>query len=198
MSWIHTDGAPRSINYIIPNVNQCKGCHIRGDVMVPIGPKASNLNGDYPYADGSANQLTRWSESGILSGAPEPSDAPRLPVWDDPEGGAVDARARAYLDVNCSHCHSPGGPGNTSGLDLRFNQPNPYDWGVLRAPVAAGRGAGDRSYDIVPGHPDDSILLYRMESVDPGVMMPELPRLTVHDEGVALIREWIGAMTPTS
>ena len=27
VSWIHTDGRTRTDNYIIPNANQCKGCH---------------------------------------------------------------------------------------------------------------------------------------------------------------------------
>jgi hypothetical protein len=49
-------------------------------------------------------------------------------------------------------------------------------------------------YDIVPGQPDQSILVYRMASSDPGEMMPELGRSIAHDEGVALMREWIAAM----
>ena len=52
---------------------------------------------------------------------------------------------------------------------------------------------GDHFFDIVPGKPDDSILPYRMASSDPGVMMPEIGRSTVHQEGVALIRAWIAA-----
>ena len=31
VSWIHTDGEPRTNNYIIPNSNQCKGCHKAGE-----------------------------------------------------------------------------------------------------------------------------------------------------------------------
>ena len=60
--------------------------------------------------------------------------------------------------------------------------------------TAAGRGAGTRDFDIVPGAPDASILLYRMESTDPGIAMPELGRATVHKEGVALVRQWIESM----
>jgi hypothetical protein len=45
----------------------------------------------------------------------------------------------------------------------------------------------------VPGQPDDSILVYRMSSLDPGAMMPEVGRATVHAEGVALVRDWIKA-----
>jgi len=45
-----------------------------------------------------------------------------------------------------------------------------------------------------PGDPDASILVYRMETSDPGEAMPELGRGVVHEEGVALVREWIAAM----
>ena len=42
------------------------------------------------------------------------------------------------------------------------------------APVAAGRGSGGREFDIVPGQPDRSILVYRINSTDAGIMLPEL------------------------
>ena len=52
VSWIHTDGRTRTDNYIIPNANQCKGCHKAGEIMRPIGPKARNLNRDFAYHGG--------------------------------------------------------------------------------------------------------------------------------------------------
>jgi len=189
VSWTHTDGSTKNLNYIIPNVNQCKGCHIVGEGIMPIGPKGMILNKSYAYTDGPANQLARWAADGYLTGVPD--DAPALPAWDDPESGTQEERARAYLEVNCAHCHRPEGPANTTGLDLRYVQDDPYAWGVGRTPVAAGRGSGDRLIDIVPGKPDESILLYRLESTEPGIMMPELPRLMVHEEAVELIRAWI-------
>lgn len=194
VSWTHSDGSTKNLNYIIPNVNQCKGCHIVGEGIMPIGPKGMSLNKSYPYPGGEANQLDRWTAEGYLTGVQD--DAPVLPTWDDPETGTVTERARAYLEVNCAHCHRPEGPANTSGLDLRYVQDDPYAWGVGRTPVAAGRGAGDRDFDIVPGKPDESILLYRLESTEPGIMMPELPRLMVHEEAVELIREWIEGLEP--
>ena len=63
-----------------------------------------------------------------------------------------------------------------------------------RPRVAAGRGSGGGKFDIGPGKPDESILWSRVESDEPGIMMPELPRLTVHDEAVELIREWIAGL----
>jgi hypothetical protein len=65
---------------------------------------------------------------------------------------------------------------------------------MCKPPVAAGQGTGDRRFGIVPGHPEDSILIYRMESMDPGAMMPELGRAVVHAEGVGLIAEWVRSL----
>jgi hypothetical protein len=64
--------------------------------------------------------------------------------------------------------------------------------------VAAGRASGDLDFIIAPGRPDQSILVARMESTDPGIAMPELGRSTVHKEGVGLLRDWIAAMPQES
>jgi hypothetical protein len=98
------------------------------------------------------------------------------------------------LDINCAHCHNKAGQAQTSGLYLDWKQTDHTAFGFNKSPIAAGRGSGDLKYDIVPGRPEESILLYRMKSTDPGVMMPELSRSLVHNEGVDLIREWIKGM----
>ena len=126
---------------------------------------------------------------------PPLSGVQRLPVWDDPKLYSVSDRARAWLDVQCAHCHNPEGPARTSALALRFAQTDPTQFGVCKPPVAAGRGAGDKLFDIVPGKPDDSILVFRIESTDPGIRMPELPIKLVHREGAALVREWIASLS---
>ncbi|HUP23480.1 MAG TPA: SO2930 family diheme c-type cytochrome [Thermoanaerobaculia bacterium] len=194
-SWIDPQGRARDHEYRVPNANQCKACHrTEGRTMLPIGTSVAQLNRDFAYGDGVENQLAHWTRVGALTGAPAPPSAPRLPVWDDPATGSLDERARAWLDINCAHCHNPDGPARTSSLDLRFTQTNPTLLGIYKSPVAAGRGSGDRLHDIVPGEPDRSILLLRLESVDPGVMMPELGRSLVDEEGVAMVRRWIEEM----
>ena len=195
VSFTAPDGRMRHIRYQVPNMNQCKACHVLGKAITPIGPKARNLNVAHDYGDGVVeNQLVHWTRLGILEGAPaDPDAAPRVPAFDDPRAPLAE-RARAYLDVNCAHCHRPEGPASTSGLFLTWDQPVGPNLGIMKRPTAAGRGAGSLLYDIVPGRPDESILLYRMESTDPGVMMPELGRTIVHEEGVALIRAWIASL----
>ncbi len=196
VTWTDGAGKSRTIKYRVPNKNQCKACHVVGKQVSPIGPKARNLNRDYDYPTGRANQLAYWTGAGILTGAPDPAKAPKVAVWDDDTSGSLDARARAYLDVNCGHCHNPQGPAHTSGLYLTVTENRPVHWGVNKTPVAAGRGSGGLAYDIVPGKPDQSILTYRMNSIDPGIIMPELGRVTIHDEGLDLIRRWITGLKP--
>ncbi len=180
-------GAPLALTWRVPNVNQCKGCHSVDGELMPIGPKARNLNGIFE----GENNLTRLTRLGLLTGVPVDSAA--IPDWRD-EQASVDARARAYLDINCGHCHQPAGPASNSGLFLTWETPAGANLGVNKAPVAAGRGSGGRMVAIKPGDPDASILLYRMESTETGVMMPELARTQRHDEAVSLVRAWIKDM----
>jgi uncharacterized repeat protein (TIGR03806 family) len=182
VTWTGSDGVDHSIDYAIPNRNQCKGCHSVDGELAPIGPTAVHFA--EPDRTGET-ELARWTRLGLLDGAPQAST---------PAARGSDAQARAYLDINCAHCHNPRGPANTSGLDLRATQTDAAKWGLRKRPIAAGRASADLSFAIDPGHPERSILLHRMESTDPGVMMPELGRTTVHAEGVALVRAWIAQM----
>lgn len=191
VNWIDAKGVARTANYIIPNKNQCKNCHANGQKQQPIGPKVRNLNKSYTYSDGEMNQLDKWSALGLLEGFDPTIPHQKAAVWDDPESGSLHDRAMSYLDINCGHCHHPQGAANTSGLHLVYGTPVSNELGVYKATVSAGAGTGGFQYSIVPGHPDESILLYRMKSTNPGAMMPELGRLLVHEEGVALIRDWI-------
>lgn len=191
VSWKDERGLLKEINYSVPNLIQCKSCHEKSGLLTPIGLSARQLNRECVYPGGVANQLVHWQETGILQGLPLSRDWPRLPQWDEPASGSLDQRARAWLEINCAHCHRMEGPAKNTGLYLTFNESDPYRIGILKPPVAAGRGSGGLRYDIIPGDPEASILIYRIRSVDPGVMMPELGRQLPHTEGIELVSEWI-------
>ncbi|MAW80876.1 MAG: hypothetical protein CMI63_11610 [Parvularcula sp.] len=235
MTLTRDNGEMEPFAYLVPNANQCAGCHATNattKAIQPIGPKARHLNKPSSFMEGF-NQLDHWLAKGLLTFSSEnspllrdarplhPEEAPAGPAesrpgdavskdegrapqdeenfqfprnadWSD-ETAPLAARARAYLDANCSHCHNPNGPADTSGLDLEPGASGPA-MGHCKAPIAAGRGTGGRPYDIVPGRPDLSITVFRMETTDPGAMMPELGRAVTHEEGVKLVREWIAAM----
>ena len=60
--------------------------------------------------------------------------------------------------------------------------------------MAAGHGSGELLFDMVHGKPDESILIHRLDSIEPKVMMPEIGRSTIHREGVELIRAWVASV----
>ena len=60
--------------------------------------------------------------------------------------------------------------------------------GTLRLPGTVG---------VVPGDPDASIMVCRMSVEEPKWRMPPLGSLVVHQEGLALMREWIASLDPT-
>jgi uncharacterized repeat protein (TIGR03806 family) len=184
VSWIDGAGKKQSFEYQVPNMNQCKGCHERSGEMTPIGPSVRQLN------DG--RQLQHWETAGLIKGLPK-DHIPALVNYSD-ASASLDDRVKAYLDINCAHCHNPTGPARSSGLYLTWDSKDRTAYGFLKPPVAAGRGSGNLSYDIVPGKPEQSILHYRMASRDPGVMMPELGRQLTHHEGVELVRSWIASL----
>ncbi|UVE17536.1 hypothetical protein NVV93_18510 [Pseudomonas sp. LS44] len=191
-------GATLAVDYQVPDANQCAGCHEErhGQGINPLGPKARHLNKDFAYADGVANQLQRWQQRGFLVGLPAGlAGVPQNAQWDHPRAGeTLEQQARSYLDANCAHCHNPKGPARTSGLMLDPGTPTSIASGLCKQPVAAGKGSGDRLVDIHPGQPDASVLIYRVESTDPSVMMPELGRSVAHREGVELLVRWISSL----
>jgi uncharacterized repeat protein (TIGR03806 family) len=175
-------GEVLSFQYAVPNQNQCKTCHQAGDDITPIGPKARNLGSD---------QIALWSGVGLLSGAPQDiAEMPSIAV----SQGTLDARARAYLDINCAHCHKSDGAASNSGLWLGWEEESAVKLGIGKHPTAAGRGAGALSRVIEPGQPGQSILSFRMASAEAGVAMPELGRRIVDKEGLDLINQWIGEL----
>ncbi|WP_237066676.1 SO2930 family diheme c-type cytochrome [Microbulbifer guangxiensis] len=189
-------GEPTSFTYVVPDANQCAGCHAdnhTAKAIQPLGPRARHLNKDYAYAGGSENQLLHWQQIGYLSGLPEFEAIPRNVHFKD-ASASLEERARSYLDINCGHCHNPSGAADTSGLMLHYLEQDRRKLGLCKPPVAAGTGSGNRLFAIVPGEPEKSILNFRVETTNPGAMMPELGRSLEHEEGTALLREWVASM----
>ena len=180
-----TTPAGVAISYAIPNKNQCKECHALSGAVTPIGPKARNL---------AASWLTALHRAKRLDAMPAVSR--RVPLWEARAKAPLADAARGYLDVNCAHCHNPKASASNSGLDLRWEQSDPISLGIGKRPVAAGRGSGNLDFDIVPGDPDHSILLYRMGSLEGGISMPEVGRSSLDPDGLDIVTRWVREMKP--
>lgn len=209
VSFIDAEGEEQTANYLIPQRNQCQSCHERREDgvtrIVPIGPKARNLNREFDYGVGvgSVNQLTRLSDLGLLTGLPALSEVDAAYDFAAIESDGVaglssedlDEAARTYLDVNCAHCHNPNGvQGITSQLFLNYENMDEFRLGYCKRPGSAGSGTGGFTYDILPGNPDESILVFRVETEEPGAMMPLLGRSLEHRRGAELLRAWVADM----
>jgi hypothetical protein len=57
VKFIDKAGQQQSFRYVVPNQNQCKGCHNNNDKIMPIGPSVAQLNGTIAYASGNQNQI---------------------------------------------------------------------------------------------------------------------------------------------
>ena len=179
----------RKIEYDMPGQNECNSCHQDGPTISPIAFRAELLN----VTSAQGSQLDGWIKSGILTGLDSAKHAPRMSAWNAPQA-KVEDRAKAYLEINCAHCHNPGGNAGYTGLHFNFSDRARSGFGLCKIPFSAGRGTGGHPFDIFPGNPARSIVLFRMQSNEPGIMMPQFGRTMVHREGVDLMRQWIASM----
>jgi parallel beta-helix repeat protein len=183
------------VDYRVPSSDQCKTCHEQNRVAVPLGPRTRQLNRTFDYATGSENQLSHWAGLGMFSAPLPPLDG--LEQLADPTStsASLDVRARSYLEANCAHCHSATGFASSTSLRLGIETPVGIDLGICRNPNAAGPGSGQLDYDVVPGHPESSILVYRMRSTAPETKMPPIPSTTSDDVGASLLESWVSSLT---
>ena len=189
------DQSEESFAYLVPNQNQCAGCHVLDQstkAIEPIGPHQKHLQ-----QVAGPNQLDEWSNRELVETEHLRADLVWTQIDYRDESNTLNDRARSYLDINCGHCHSATGPADTSGLYLNGETLDRVRLGWCKAPIAAGQGTGGHQYGIVPGNPERSILYYRMQSRDPGAMMPELGRNLLDEAGSALVAKWIGDMEST-
>jgi len=198
VSWIDELGAPQSLDYSVPNTNMCKECHGEPSTPVTLGGRTRQLNRSRDYATGSENQIDHLADLGWLDQTPPPAD--QRETLPDPFGSApVGERARSYLDANCAHCHQAGNAASSSGV--YFDWPSTAagtpgaSFGVCKTPTSAGGATCGLSYDIVPGQPNQSILLCRVKSREPKVQMPPLATQLTHGAAVTMLSDWISGLT---
>ncbi|MBX2972507.1 MAG: hypothetical protein KF797_05350 [Flavobacteriales bacterium] len=194
VSWTDEGGHTRAIEYRIPSSAECHTCHKMNEQPVPIGPKPQNLNSPFAYRDGVQDQLARWTAEGYLS-ATRPKRIATMPRWDDPQANLND-RVRAYVDINCAHCHRDGGHCDYRSMRFAFNETaDPANLGVCVPPDDAL--LPQHTHIVSPGNVPRSLLYYRMSSTNAAEAMPLLGRTIVHDEALDLITAWIGSMGTT-
>ncbi|QRM90991.1 hypothetical protein FG167_09245 [Lacinutrix sp. WUR7] len=164
-SYVDNSGDTQNINYKIPSSADCTQCHSINTDIVPIGPKLRSMHFN--------NQLQHFIDNNYISNLTDPSTVSVLPNWENRDDYSLAERTRAYFDVNCAHCHQPGGSCDTeSSLDFRYETP-----------------FGDTDINTFK-----FTILARTQNYIDTYSMPLIGTTMVHDEGYSLIEEYIDSL----
>ena len=177
-----------------PSRGECLACHTDA-AGGTLGLETAQLNRSFRYeATGrTQNQLATLEAIGLFASplAAPARDLPAFPRTDDAAAPLAD-RARAYLHVNCSPCHRPGGTTRGSA-DLRYEVPF-ADTGLCNRPPVEPDPAHPGAALVTPGDPARSLILIRMTSGD-STHMPPIGARAVDATGSAVVESWIDSLT---
>ncbi|GDX78987.1 hypothetical protein LBMAG42_07980 [Deltaproteobacteria bacterium] len=176
-----------------PSRAQCLQCHASVSGRT-LGLTTAQLDREatFPWGE-TVNVLSRLARIGVLDLATDPeADPDVVTAMPTLEGDApLDERARAYLAVNCAHCHQPGGSG-LGAVDLRVETP-------LASTGLCGLTPQNGDLDVAgallldPGRPENSVLSLRMHSTG-AYRMPGIGSEVVDTEGTAVVDAWIASL----
>jgi uncharacterized repeat protein (TIGR03806 family) len=179
----------RRHEYQVVSRSECLLCHTtRAGTVHAFHPEQLSLT--VHRDQGPENQLAWLHRVGATA---DPASNDRVPLVDPGDESAdLEHRARAYLHVNCAHCHRRGG-GGTAALDVQYHLPLAAT-NLISRPTQGTFGMAGAAV-VAPGDPYRSVLLYRMAKLGPG-RMPHFGSRRVDREGVHLIRRWIESLSP--
>jgi len=174
-----------------PSHFDCSACHMPQQNFV-LGLNTRQLNRPLGVAGSQENQLDRLRRFEFFR---EPPTKPAqqleaFPDWRDGSGSTAKL-ARAYLDANCAMCHQPGANA-VMNIDLRYHAPLDQT-GAVNVRHVTTRELRNRPMVIVPGKPDASAMIDRMNQRGPG-QMPRLATNQVDKQAVEVLRRWIAEM----
>jgi hypothetical protein len=177
------------VTHDIPARSQCLECHSRGGDRV-LGFEALQLSSDRdPMSEKPAPgmlNLRTLQEEGLLS---HPyAKQPRIVA------GSPTARAAlGYLHGNCGSCHNPRGSANNT--TIRFHYPietgDESQAPALKTSLNEDADSPPGWIRLVPGHPEKSAVLHRMQQLDPALRMPRIGSKRLDEQGIRLIERWI-------
>lgn len=189
------DGAeiplPSGGKHTIPNLMQCRECHrgsrdkVLGFQHVLLGlPAARGLN------------LSALVAEHRLSNPPARTS---FTIPDD--GTGLAAQVLPWIHVNCGvGCHNETGnaEANMSHMFLRIDpatldDPSPANWNIIKLTVGVPSATANffGGARIVPGKPDESLIVQLAETRGSNAAMPPIGTNIVDRDSLALVREWI-------
>lgn len=187
-------GGARKLSWRYPSRSECSACHSRAANFV-LGLTDAQLDRVQNYGTVNDNQLRTLRHIGLIKNASKSESSGKPARLADPydSNEALETRARAYLQVNCSVCHVGAGGGNSKmqlGLSTKREEMN-----LIGARPQHDTFGIDNAMLVAPGDPDRSILYQRLSRRGRG-QMPPVVISTVDRQALALFRDWIRGMKP--
>ena len=180
-------GGKRAQTWHFPSRAECMLCHTtRGGVIYGFTPEQL----DRAHGD-EGNQLDQFAALKLFKEPINRRKFKRMPSPDDAKA-PLEAKVRAYLHVNCSHCHMRGG-GGTAVFDVRHHLATDKTL-LIDTPPSQGAFGIEDARIIAPGRPFHSTLPYRMAKLGSG-RMPHFGSDIVDEKGVRLMLDWISGMS---
>jgi len=186
-----------------PSRVECMVCHSRAANFV-LGLSTAQMNKEHDYGGVNEHQFRVLAQLGLVKEpknrrTEEPAstgiDPLKLPRLVNPydEAELLEARARSYLHANCSICHMQAGGGNAQ-LDLEYSASLKRLNVIDVVPLHHKFGLDDPRL-VAPGHPERSVLLYRIAHRGEGSgQMPQLATNLIDQAAVKLFAEWIRSL----
>ncbi len=168
VSWVTANGISRSTVYHVPDENECIACHQANKEMVPLGTTLRNLNRNVIRNGVSSNQMAHLQSVGVLSDF-NTSVIPQIVDYND-ASASLAHRTRAYLDLNCAHCHNPKAWDKAAEIDVDFRFETPLN---------------------------ETGILYESDRIEEAVLDREMPFIgttLLDDEGVNLIVQYLNSL----
>lgn len=166
VNYINEAGQPKVLAYHVPSIRECATCHLKGDDLIPIGPKLRNLNISIVRSNGAMNQISFLQDLDMINDF-DPTNMSSMPDYHD-SSISTQLRARAYLDINCGHCHFKDG--FAANTNLLMN----YEMTLEESNIMI------RKADII-------------ENLSNG-KMPYLGTSVLDEDGIGLIKEYIKSL----
>jgi hypothetical protein len=172
VSWIDELGKSHQFQFKIANISQCVQCHLNNTTteFLPIGFQMKYING-LRKTSPIINQITYLQQQGKMNSV-NPSSFDSVPNVDD-TSKPLENRVRAYLAINCAHCHSSSG----------------MAWGVSNLDFSY-----EASLDSTHILTQKTEILNRLTSSQAGYQMPLVHATLIDYQHIALIQQYFATL----
>jgi mono/diheme cytochrome c family protein len=191
---ITNGGVPQSQTWEIPSRSSCLSCHTAvGGFALSFNTRQLNKTNTIYGVTG--NQIDLMNSAGYFNSTPPAAQL--LPAFASATNSnySLEYRVRSYLAVNCVQCHQPGGAGPPS-WDARSYLTLAQTMLVNGIPVA-NDGGNPANKLVVPGDPNHSVVVLRLENTNGFSRMPPLASHVLDTNAIALVQNWIANELPS-